>query len=989
MKSSINFRKFLFGIFFLSYFFSSAQIEDYTWQSVPLGGGGYITGMKIHPTNSDIRYYRTDIGGIYKWDAVQGRLRQILFSTNKQHYGVGGIALNPNNPAEVFIAVGRNCQTAETAIYKSYDYGESFSVVDGLPFYFATNGGRDCTSGTSDKDRQGSTIALNPLNTNELYIGTRDKGLYKMDLTTNAVTQLANGVIPTNTATEHYSIRSVAFHPIQQNYVIVGYANYGIYIGNTANQSYSILGDVNTYPDLKSISDISISKDGDYLMVACKLDGIWKCDDPLGAATWTKVLSYIPDPFDANNEGYLTVECSPHNNNEIVTCSGGASSITNGKFQFSINAGSTWNLKGGSVGTNIYPWYNSGIGSHISQIRFDPIDSKKLYFTSWFSTFDTDDWTAPNIIWSNVKSEGHEEIVTTDIRSFPRNSASNFLIINGRDQTGFLIDDITPGVYPNVLIRDLIDNPGDNVKGGSTDFCELNSDHIVTIALEKWDNSPAIIVTSNDGGLSFTKQTGYDESLGKAVVAMSSADPNNIVIVQQNHVQYTLDGGSTFTDANGVSSLNATCANTGTFNCLGSSDLSGKNLNTGVFSAFRMIEGDKVLPCVFYFYDWDDGSFHVSTDGGQNFCKVNDNTLPNYGGNEFGQHSRLTAVPGHAKHLWLNFNNSLYRSTDGGQTWTDIPFIDKAPAFGLGKAAPGASYPALYLYGSTTNTTENFYFRSDDQGATWIQINDHADNELWKAPKMIEGDREIYGRVYAGFSGLGTFYGDIAAPCVETELLVSNTFDDINSPNVPDWDFSTLGNAAATATINQWDNAVIDITNPGTFDYDIQLRQDNFAMTVGTFYVLKIQARADAPRTMNFKLRNRANGNVKYLDKAIDLLTSYQEYAFVIQAPVTDNDLRLVLLLGADANDVYLDYVSFEEYCADVPPSTFDCIEYIRLEDFDLLSGTYHAAKRTSSIGNVPSTETIIFKAGQEIDLDPGFSTELNAVFEALIEVCN
>ena len=29
--------------------------EDYDWASVPIGGGGYTTGMKIHPLNGEKR----------------------------------------------------------------------------------------------------------------------------------------------------------------------------------------------------------------------------------------------------------------------------------------------------------------------------------------------------------------------------------------------------------------------------------------------------------------------------------------------------------------------------------------------------------------------------------------------------------------------------------------------------------------------------------------------------------------------------------------------------------------------------------------------------------------------------------------------------------------------------------------------------------------------------------------------------------------------
>ncbi len=963
----------------------TAQVEDYDWASIPIGGGGYITGMQIHPSDPNIRYYRTDIGGAYKWDSAQARLRQIIFSNNDNHYGCGGIALNPNNPAEVFLALGRNCDGANNAIYKSYDYGETFEIVTNLPYYFATNGGRDCTQGTTDKDRQGSPIALNPQNTNELYIGTRDKGLYKMDLTTNISTRLASAVIPVNTETERHSIRSVVFHPVQQEYVVVGYVHYGIYLGNTNTQTYTIIGDVNTYPDLAEVSDISFSKDGDYMLVACKLDGIWKCTDPLGAATWSKVRSST-----TIGEGYLTVECSPHDNGTAVTVVGGWQSLSAGLFEYSLDSANSWDFKDGSMGTNIYPWNSSNFGSRVAQIRFDPANPDRLFFTSWFTTMHTEDWTGNNIIWTNQLSAGHEEMVITDIACFPTNSQGNFIAYNGGDQIGWLDDDISQGTYPTEEVRDLIDNVGTAKKGGSVDFCESNPEHIVVCGMTEWDDSDAIIATSSDGGASFQRQTGYNESLGKAVVAMSCLDPQNMVIAQQDHIQYSLNGGSSFVDANAVTNLNPTCANTGSFNCLGASDLSGRNLNTSVFSAFRMVEADKVLSCVFYFYDWDDGSFHASLDGGQNWCKVNDIDLPDYGGNQWGQNSRLTATPGHARHLWINFNDGLYRSIDGGQNWSNIAGIDEAPAFALGKAAPGNTYPSLYLFGSKTADSNSYYYRSDDEGASWIQINNPAENELWKTPKVIEGDREVFGRVYSGLSGLGLYHGDSAVPnCAPSELLIKNTFDDLNSPSVPDWNFSTLGSAVANASINQWDNAVINITNPGTYDYDVQLRQDNFSITGGNFYTLRIRARADDPRDMSFKLRNRSNSNLTYLEKTIQLTTTFQDFAFVLQAPSTDTDMRLVLLFGGDDNDVYLDEISFEEHCNEVSGNALYCVDYLTLNGYNINSDLFHAKTGIISNGLIPLGQNVMFKAGQEFMFEPGFEVKLNAVFEGSIETCN
>ena len=156
-----------------------AQNINYNWQQVPIGGGGYIIGMKIHPSDGDIRYFRTDIGGAYRWNVAAQRLDQLIFfgAEKADYYGVGGIALDPNDPDRLILAVGRYCDNNETAILVSNDRGTTWSkeIIPGASWaniYFASNGGRGCTGGGDDQDRQGSPIALNPNNPNELYIGS-------------------------------------------------------------------------------------------------------------------------------------------------------------------------------------------------------------------------------------------------------------------------------------------------------------------------------------------------------------------------------------------------------------------------------------------------------------------------------------------------------------------------------------------------------------------------------------------------------------------------------------------------------------------------------------------------------------------------------------------------------------------------------------------------------------------------------------------------
>jgi hypothetical protein len=168
--------------------------------------------------------------------------------------------------------------------------------------------------------------------------------------------------------------------------------------------------------------------------------------------------------------------------------------------------------------------------------------------------------------------------------------------------------------------------------------------------------------------------------------------------------------------------------------------------------------GDRVESETFYTYSSTQGTFHLSTDGGQSFTKVQSELSPppvRHGRHSYGS---LVAVPGKAGECWLATGSQLYRFTKQGRRRTDFLAISEAVAVGFGRAAPGADYPAVFVVGKL-NGRYGIY-RSDDVGVTWLRITDDA--HQFGSASHVTGDPRVFGRVYFCTGGRGIIYGERA-----------------------------------------------------------------------------------------------------------------------------------------------------------------------------------------------------------------------------------
>ncbi|MBQ5321374.1 MAG: hypothetical protein J6K88_04900, partial [Oscillospiraceae bacterium] len=151
-------------------------------EQVLIGSGGYITGLVIHPDDPDIMYIRTDVGGAYRWEAETESWTQIMSSFQKDgQYAVDGIAIDPNNKDIVYVCVGNDQpwlfdsnadKTQRTSgIWKSTDRGNTWTDIS--PTYSLR------FSGNSEHRGDGECIAVDPNNSNIIWVGSRSLESYR------------------------------------------------------------------------------------------------------------------------------------------------------------------------------------------------------------------------------------------------------------------------------------------------------------------------------------------------------------------------------------------------------------------------------------------------------------------------------------------------------------------------------------------------------------------------------------------------------------------------------------------------------------------------------------------------------------------------------------------------------------------------------------------------------------------------------------------
>ena len=670
--------------------------SSYTWKNVAIGGGGYVTGIAVHPRYKDLVYIRTDIGGAYRWNE-QGKnwipLTDWIGFGESNLYGIDGIAVDPNDKNVVYMAAGKYENALPHDVLKSVDGGKNW-VKTGL-FQEDDSLKSQNRFGGNQGDRWiGEPIAVSPSDSRLILAATRKNGLWVSE--DQAQTWSLVKAVPTGNL-----IRSVIFGKKKTGKTFpayVGVTGIGIYHSPDGIKNWKLLPG-----SPKQIQRMDTSKDG--LLIVSDRSGVYKYD----GKNWTDIS---PD----GKKWYGAVSLNPYNTDMIIVSQ--YDYRLNLPFWLSQDGGKSWeNINEKSLLQGSVPWApKNHFASATASLVFDPHYPNRVWMVDWYATWRTENIAADTVIWKNYEY-GHEEIVPFCMLT-PEKGVN--LISGMADVRGFRHEDIDK--FPeNVLHKE------DNMKDVTgLDFCETNPDYMVRTATHGTDGSRGTGAVSTDNGKNWTYFGNWNfGAVGR--VAMSATDHRIILAAPWNGiVKRSEDFGQTWHDVEGLPS----------------------GIVKQVWEWHQPLVSDRVLGNLFYaFYK---GKVYRSEDGGCRFSCVSE--VPSSG------LYAIKTVPGRAREVWINADKKgLYKSVNGAESFEKIENVDRAYLFAFGKNAPGSDYPAIYLYGTIAG--EEGIFRSDDYGKTWKKINNDK-YRLGNNPNCMAADRQVFGRVYIGTNGRGIFYGE-------------------------------------------------------------------------------------------------------------------------------------------------------------------------------------------------------------------------------------
>lgn len=700
------------------------QASPFAWKSVNIQGMGYVTGLVIHPLAPHDIYIRTDVGGAYRFDRGARRWLPISDRSDLRATGFESIAVDPHDAATVY-------GFASGEVWVSHSRGAYWSAT-GLAAAKIYMGANDPYRGTT-----GEKLAVAG---SRVYLGTRRNGMWVKDGggAWQGVAAIPGGSDP--------GVTFVVTDP-QSGRVAAGVWGSGVWISDDGGVTWRN-GLSQSNP-----TRAAFASDG-TLVVAFGGDEGGRSGSVrrFRNGAWSDIT-----PF-SKNDGYSGVTFSAWNPLELVVCANHDQTIYRSSDQ-----GDSWIrllIDGAPNQPGYYAKYASGVntvkaaGWGNGTVTIDPVQPKRLLQTNGYGVIVTEDYTAARVSWSwwmaNLEELVVQALKVPPLVTLPGTNEPGADLLSGvADMVGFRhARRDTPPSAP-VAAFDWV------AQATSIAYSAQHPEYAVFVGWDETSVAKAMTGFTSDNGKTWQPFGSALPGVGGAI-AMSSADPKKLVWAPTHNAApvFSSDGGQSWTQCKGIPA--------------------SWQVSNEWWSA-QIIAADPVDGNTFYFYN--QGDVYGSSDAGATWTKLA--TIP---GVQYTLKVSLLANPVKSGELWLIHKHNdnqpspfpLYRSTDGGRTFVQVPGVAAANflAFGKGKSA---DTPFLYLHGTPAGETQEAVYKSEDLAATWTRISDPA-QQAFGSIGSLEADLRVQDLVYVGTGGRGIFYGygpgaQIAGPSFDAGAL--------------------------------------------------------------------------------------------------------------------------------------------------------------------------------------------------------------------------
>lgn len=706
--------KSVFAIGFLLVALGCLETRAQTFGTVTMGGGGYVDGVIACPTQTNLFYCKTDVGGAYRWDETNQAWIPLLdwcSESQTTYQGAESLAIDPSAPQNLYIFAGTSYWNGgASAILRSTNYGATFAITDTSAQFKA--------SGNGSNRQKGEELAVDPNKGTILFCGSRANGLFKS--TDSGVTWAAVASLNASLNVASDSISFVQFdkttgtsgNPTQRIFVGVMRTNANFFVSNDAGATWTSLSGspVNVMPQRCALANnnylyityLAGTTNG-AVMKYNTTNGVWADCSPGGARPYCGISLCATNPLKVVTASYGLFKHQPWGPyGDLIYAS--------------ANGGTNWvdiftgNLASQDI--NGYVWIAGSSIHWAGGLEMDPFNPNRVFVGSGNGLFCTTNLNSglTSSSWK-FQVKGLEETVPINFISVP---GGPFITSIG-DYGGL--------VHTNVAVPALTDNISQST---SFAYAAKQSNFIARVVYN------GELYYAKQTPVTWTKFPSTPGVMTNGAVAISA--DGSTVLWKSTSCYVTTNMGTNWTASVGL-----------TFSC--------------------NPEADAVNSLKFYAYNSSDGFIYASTDGGLNFAKS--------GSVGTGGSTTFCTAPGFEGHIWVALNNGGLKYSINSGTNFSSDNVSVCNALAFGKAAPGASYPTLYIWGKPTSGSVSGMYRSTDQGTNWIRVNDDSHEYGGRGNAgLIEGDKNVYGRVFMSTVGRGVPYMDSASmgPAAPTGL---------------------------------------------------------------------------------------------------------------------------------------------------------------------------------------------------------------------------